>query len=133
MFPPLERLQRSSLTSVTSSASVRSVEGGVGRAAAGKHELQEGASLGPGLHARRYRYEDLHTLQLFPHACWMICRATSASRDLNFSPSAAQKVCHLLGINVTDFTRAILSPRIKVCWCLKTYSSPILQLILATV
>ncbi|CAG5947120.1 unnamed protein product, partial [Menidia menidia] len=27
--------------------------------------------------------------------------------------TAAQKVCHLLGINVTDFTRAILSPRIK--------------------
>lgn len=29
-------------------------------------------------------------------------------------PSAAQKVCHLLGMNVTDFVRAILSPRIKV-------------------
>ncbi|XP_047189999.1 myosin-9a [Scophthalmus maximus] len=28
--------------------------------------------------------------------------------------TAAQKVCHLLGVNVTDFTRAILSPRIKV-------------------
>lgn len=28
--------------------------------------------------------------------------------------SAAQKVCHLLGMNVTDFVRAILSPRIKV-------------------
>ncbi|KAM9857328.1 myosin-9-like [Aulostomus maculatus] len=28
--------------------------------------------------------------------------------------TAAQKVCHLLGINVTEFTRAILSPRIKV-------------------
>ncbi|XP_031419982.1 myosin-9a isoform X2 [Clupea harengus] len=28
--------------------------------------------------------------------------------------TAAQKVCHLFGINVTDFTRAILSPRIKV-------------------
>ncbi|XP_033886319.2 myosin-11-like isoform X3 [Acipenser ruthenus] len=28
--------------------------------------------------------------------------------------TAAQKVCHLLGINVTDFTRAILTPRIKV-------------------
>uniref|UniRef100_A0AAQ5Y0U8 Myosin, heavy chain 9a, non-muscle n=1 Tax=Amphiprion ocellaris TaxID=80972 RepID=A0AAQ5Y0U8_AMPOC len=28
--------------------------------------------------------------------------------------TAAQKVCHLLSINVTDFTRAILSPRIKV-------------------
>lgn len=28
--------------------------------------------------------------------------------------SAAQKVCHLMGINVTDFTRAILTPRIKV-------------------
>lgn len=27
---------------------------------------------------------------------------------------AAQKVCHLQGINVTDFTRAILTPRIKV-------------------
>ncbi|XP_062853396.1 myosin-9-like isoform X2 [Trichomycterus rosablanca] len=28
--------------------------------------------------------------------------------------TAAQKVCHLLGMNVTDFIRAILSPRIKV-------------------
>lgn len=28
--------------------------------------------------------------------------------------SAAQKVCHLQGISVTDFTRAILTPRIKV-------------------
>ncbi|XP_030645705.1 myosin-11 [Chanos chanos] len=28
--------------------------------------------------------------------------------------TAAQKVCHLQGINLTDFTRAILTPRIKV-------------------
>ncbi|KAJ8378522.1 hypothetical protein AAFF_G00239050 [Aldrovandia affinis] len=28
--------------------------------------------------------------------------------------TAAQKVCHLMGMNVTDFARAILSPRIKV-------------------
>ncbi|XP_056608312.1 myosin-9 isoform X2 [Triplophysa dalaica] len=28
--------------------------------------------------------------------------------------TAAQKVCHLMGMSVTDFTRAILSPRIKV-------------------
>uniref|UniRef100_A0A673IAE7 Myosin-10-like n=1 Tax=Sinocyclocheilus rhinocerous TaxID=307959 RepID=A0A673IAE7_9TELE len=28
--------------------------------------------------------------------------------------TAAQKLCHLLGINVMEFTRAILSPRIKV-------------------
>uniref|UniRef100_A0A8C4KQD2 Myosin heavy chain 11 n=1 Tax=Dromaius novaehollandiae TaxID=8790 RepID=A0A8C4KQD2_DRONO len=28
--------------------------------------------------------------------------------------TVAQKVCHLMGINVTDFTRAILTPRIKV-------------------
>ncbi|KAJ8251676.1 hypothetical protein GJAV_G00223910 [Gymnothorax javanicus] len=28
--------------------------------------------------------------------------------------TAAQKVCHLMGMNVTDFTRAILSPKIKV-------------------
>ncbi|XP_041062705.1 myosin-11-like isoform X1 [Carcharodon carcharias] len=28
--------------------------------------------------------------------------------------TVAQKVCHLLGMNVTDFTRAILTPRIKV-------------------
>lgn len=37
--------------------------------------------------------------------------------SLTSSPShliAAQKVCHLQGINVTDFTRAILTPRIKV-------------------
>lgn len=33
----------------------------------------------------------------------------------NVFPSvAAQKVCHLQGINVTDFTRAMLTPRIKV-------------------
>lgn len=31
-----------------------------------------------------------------------------------FFSSAAQKVCHLLGMNVTDFIRSILSPRIKV-------------------
>lgn len=29
-------------------------------------------------------------------------------------PPAAQKVCHLQGINVIDFTKAILTPRIKV-------------------
>lgn len=28
--------------------------------------------------------------------------------------TAAQKCCHLMGINVTDFTRSILTPRIKV-------------------
>uniref|UniRef100_A0A8D0GQG5 Myosin heavy chain 11 n=1 Tax=Sphenodon punctatus TaxID=8508 RepID=A0A8D0GQG5_SPHPU len=28
--------------------------------------------------------------------------------------TAAQKVCHLMGINVTDFTKSILTPRIKV-------------------
>lgn len=28
--------------------------------------------------------------------------------------TAAQKLCHLLGINVMEFTRAILTPRIKV-------------------
>ncbi|KAL4647969.1 myosin-9-like [Arapaima gigas] len=28
--------------------------------------------------------------------------------------TAAQKVCHLMGMNVTDFNRAILTPRIKV-------------------
>lgn len=34
--------------------------------------------------------------------------------SLHFYLSAAQKVSHLLGMNVTDFTRAILTPRIKV-------------------
>lgn len=38
-----------------------------------------------------------------------ICRET-----LPRVSAAAQKVCHLQGINVTDFTRAILTPRIKV-------------------
>lgn len=32
----------------------------------------------------------------------------------SFSLVAAQKVSHLLGINVTDFSRGILTPRIKV-------------------
>lgn len=39
------------------------------------------------------------------HSCWHIAASL---------PLAAQKVCHLAGINVTDFTRAILTPRIKV-------------------
>lgn len=30
------------------------------------------------------------------------------------STPAAQKLCHLQGVNITDFTRAILNPRIKV-------------------
>lgn len=29
-------------------------------------------------------------------------------------PSAAQKLCRLLGLGVTDFSRALLTPRIKV-------------------
>lgn len=37
-----------------------------------------------------------------------------SSSLLCLSATAAQKVCHLMGMNVTDFTRAILSPRIKV-------------------
>lgn len=37
-----------------------------------------------------------------------------ASLRCFFPHTAAQKVCHLVGINVTDFTRAILTPRIKV-------------------
>lgn len=32
----------------------------------------------------------------------------------NFLPAVAQKLCHLLGMNVMEFTRAILTPRIKV-------------------
>ncbi|XP_061568318.1 myosin-11-like [Cololabis saira] len=47
----------------------------------------------------------------------LVTSLTSLS-DSPLSPSAtdaaAQKVCHLQGINVTDFTRAMLTPRIKV-------------------
>lgn len=32
----------------------------------------------------------------------------------SFARPAAQKLCHLLGMNVMEFTRAILTPRIKV-------------------
>lgn len=38
------------------------------------------------------------------------------------STPAAQKVCHLLSINVTEFSRAILSPRIKVCITMNTWT-----------
>lgn len=33
---------------------------------------------------------------------------------MSIGSPAAQKVCHLQGINLTDFTKAILTPRIKV-------------------
>lgn len=39
-------------------------------------------------------------------AAYLLCSFSFAT--------AAQKVCHLMGMNVTEFTRAILSPRIKV-------------------
>lgn len=32
----------------------------------------------------------------------------------DFYTAVAQKLCHLLGMNVMEFTRAILTPRIKV-------------------
>lgn len=35
-------------------------------------------------------------------------------RSLYLFDTAAQKLCHLLGMNVMEFSRAILSPRIKV-------------------
>lgn len=41
------------------------------------------------------------------------CR-DAVNETLTCVSAAAQKVCHLQGINVTDFTRAILTPRIKV-------------------
>lgn len=41
------------------------------------------------------------------------CHETQRVKNVLIS-TAAQKVCHLQGINVTDFTRAILTPRIKV-------------------
>lgn len=56
--------------------------------------------------------------------CFSICSNLPISTNIHIyilhhnprvCPPAAQKVCHLLSINVTDFTRAILSPRIKVC------------------
>jgi len=41
------------------------------------------------------------------------CRGLKHSHLLFWSP-VAQKLCHLLGMNVMEFTRAILTPRIKV-------------------
>lgn len=38
----------------------------------------------------------------------------SADPILCVLPSAAQKLCRLLGLGVTDFSRALLTPRIKV-------------------
>ncbi len=50
-------------------------------------------------------------------------------RDPRVSPPAAQKVCHLLSINVTDFSRAILSPRIKVCVTFNSWKFLVMLLI----
>lgn len=101
---------------------VRSVEGGVGRAAVGEHDLQEGASLWPSLHAWRhwYTHSHRHTTLIIIISSGHLLNSPNIHRYIlqchhHVSPPAAQKVCHLLSVNVTDFTRAILSPRIKVC------------------
>lgn len=63
----------------------------------------------------------IYTLSSFPFVCFGVSSQTSIfSNVTHVSPLAAQKVCHLLSINVTDFTRAILSPRIKVCMQINT-------------
>lgn len=53
----------------------------------------------------------LSSFSLFPcqNASFLFFSLSSSS-----CATAAQKVSHLMGMNVTDFTRAILSPRIKV-------------------
>lgn len=48
------------------------------------------------------------------------CALSHHQYDSHVCLLAAQKVCHLLSINVTEFSRAILSPRIKVCLAINT-------------
>lgn len=43
---------------------------------------------------------------------WIIRKSPLLRRF--FYTLVAQKLCHLLGMNVMEFTRAILTPRIKV-------------------
>lgn len=42
-----------------------------------------------------------------------VARSHSGTQE-TFHALVAQKLCHLLGMNVMEFTRAILTPRIKV-------------------
>ncbi len=49
----------------------------------------------------------------FPFFLSLHCSLLTFSFPVSFA-TAAQKVSHLMGMNVTEFTRAILTPRIKV-------------------
>lgn len=60
--------------------------------------------------------------KLTPFIHHLPCTHPSSYLSPTFPSSAAQKVCHLLGMNVTDFTRAILFPRIKVCMGMDDWS-----------
>lgn len=51
-------------------------------------------------------------LQVSVECCDEIPSSSGVPRG--FPVSVAQKLCHLLGMNVMEFTRAILTPRIKV-------------------
>ena len=57
-------------------------------------------------------------LALLDEECWFPKAVFKKERNTDQASmpdnTAAQKVSHLLGINVTDFTRGILTPRIKV-------------------
>ena len=45
-------------------------------------------------------------------SCWY--RRPNATINFWYCLSVAQKICHLLGMNTVDFTKALLKPRVKV-------------------
>ena len=68
-----------------------------------------------------YEYGMYYATYIKCSTCCMLLMCRTISHLLSFwngslflTSPAAQKVCHLQGINVVDFTRAILTPRIKV-------------------
>lgn len=72
--------------------------------------LQRSASLGDKSPAAGHW---LLRWQLPVRSCSLL-RAGSQCPFIPLSLAVAQKLCHLLGMNVMEFTRAILTPRIKV-------------------
>lgn len=64
--------------------------------------------------------EIVKTTNLKPHTVcepvWSLslCQFNKLHASCVLALPAAQKLCHLLGMNVMEFTRAILTPRIKV-------------------
>ncbi len=94
---------------------VRSVEGGVGRAAVGEHDFQEGASLWPGLHAWRHWYTHINTdAPPPPSSSFPLCMLSVSLRLLKHSWFIQHPP--LTSSNMTPMFHPQLPRKCVTCW-----------------